>query len=226
MRTGRVGLTPRDLGIARALRDRPPASRLGTVMHEVEDLPRLARQLADGFRVNIKIAGGQNVQRMLHSDLARALGQISLGTETAYTLMADVVSFCLSKETSRTDGELEFPERLQGISFDLGELTKLQFATRGSGLEFEDLLDDLVRLKASQAVLRKRRESLVFGQQPLVAIRLDNAELLLALKAEGIDIADLEGAIDFCQDGTIEPPVTEKVVQVADLMQALEDVMG
>ena len=70
------------------------------------------------------------------------------------------------------------------------------------------------------------RETVMLGNQPLLAVNQNKVQLMLDIIDDGYDIADLEGAIGFWQDGDIEPTVVEDVVQVSDLMQKLEDILS
>lgn len=178
-----------------------------------------ALRLEEGYKVLIKIDNGRNVARMLDFDLERLLKEIKMDASQALDLIEAVVRFCVDRETTNKEGNLVFPERLQNTAIELAHLQEMETATEFS---FTELIDEYIRFSAILPVLRKRTETVMFGDRPLLSSTTANrVSLILDIKRSGITIETIEGALAFWADGTITPPVSANVVQVSDLVRDL-----
>jgi hypothetical protein len=206
---GRISRTQRDLTVAAELRKRAKEEHFGYRWHP----QGLARKLQDAYKVYAKFGGGRNLAMALDYDLEAECRRLGIRIDEVDQAVGRLVDFCVSKDTEN-DG---FPAHLEGRSLEISELLKLFGNTQ---------IDRFLRLKSAIQILNKMGKSLFFEGEPINALAGDKIELMYRLEQKGVSVEDLEGAVDFWNDGTITLDDTQGAYQLTDLMAALEELMG
>lgn len=221
---GIIRMAPRDVNTAVIVRDYIGA---GFQHAHFDSIRTFARNLEDGYRVFIKYGGGQNLFRAFNTDLTKECQRLEIDLDQLGDAVNTVAAYCVANEKLDGNGEWKFDDRLDLLNIELSDLVRLgreEFCILlPSNAQALKLVDELVRFQAIQQALKGSSVTVTFNGAPLNAIATDKPSIISRIHRAGYTIEQLEGAVAFMKDGTIEPVVDNGTVTVSALMQALGD---